>query len=182
LGAAIVLLQIGTGACDSNNLPAPVFSSVVDTAVVYALTGTEIGTASAFDLLTALPARPELDDFYDIAFDIDSGGNPTLYPAALVGLPSSAGIQQSTSAFDDILRAPLDDYVTDTALVIEAGTVFIARSRTTNQGCSAFIGAIPRYGKFEVIGLDPTARTVTLKHLVNLNCGYRDLTPGIPAQ
>jgi hypothetical protein len=39
---------------------------------------------------------------------------------------------------------------------------------------------VPRYGKFHVLALDPTERTVTLEHLINLNCGYRSLTPGTP--
>jgi len=42
------------------------------------------------------------------------------------------------------------------------------------------VGALPRYGKFQVLSLDPVARSVTFQTLVNQNCGYRSLRPGIP--
>lgn len=183
LGAAALGALAAVAACgDTAGLPPPAVENVVDTAIVFALTGTEIGTPSGFDVIAALPARPEQLDPYDFVFDIDTAGTALLMPSLLVGLSSSAGLLKSSQSFDAITRAPLEDYVPDTALVVTEGTVFLARSRSSQEGCSAYLGAIPRYGKFEVVAVDLDARTVTLQHMINLNCGYRDLQPGLPDQ
>jgi len=183
LGAAAAGLVFTAMACGGGTqLPDPIIENVVDSTIVYALNGTTIGTASAFDVVASSRARPELREAYDFAFDIDAGDRPLLLPGNLAGLPSSAGLLESEQTFDEIVRAPLEGYVSDTALVAEVGTVFIARSRSTTTFCSALVGALPRYGKFEVTGIDPAERTVTLRFMVNMNCGYRDLTPGLPEQ
>jgi hypothetical protein len=39
---------------------------------------------------------------------------------------------------------------------------------------------LPRYGKFQVLAIDPAQRTVTLEFLIDRNCGYRGLEPGLP--
>jgi len=38
------------------------------------------------------------------------------------------------------------------------------------------------YAKLEVLAVDSTARRVDFKILVDENCGYRGLEPGIPQQ
>ena len=37
---------------------------------------------------------------------------------------------------------------------------------------------VPLYAKIEIIGFED--RLVHLKTLANVNCGYKDLTPGVP--
>ncbi|MGD2136144.1 MAG: hypothetical protein PVF27_08290, partial [Gemmatimonadales bacterium] len=81
--------------------------------------------------------------------------------------------------FDSIIEAPAEGYEKDSVLTIAPGMTFLARSRAVSSLCG-FLGALPRYGKFRVLEVDETARTVTFEHLVNLNCGYRQLEPGIP--
>ena len=39
---------------------------------------------------------------------------------------------------------------------------------------------MPQYGKLEVLQIDTVAHTITFQHLVDQNCGYRGLEPGIP--
>ncbi|MBE0591709.1 MAG: hypothetical protein IH616_04840 [Gemmatimonadales bacterium] len=177
-------LLVGAGAglaCGGDpGLPPASWENTVDTTEMWALRGTAIGTPSAFDLISALAVRPERADPFDFAFDIDSTGAATLYPSGLLGGSQTAGLHVARTAFDDILRAPLEDYVTDSVTAIDVGTVFVARSRAAPDGCSALTGALPRYGKFEVLSIDAVARTVTFQMLVNLNCGYRQLEPGVP--
>ena len=36
------------------------------------------------------------------------------------------------------------------------------------------------YGKIEILAIDPVARSVTFRYLVNNNCGYLGLEPGLP--
>lgn len=171
---------LGLACGGDTNLPPPTYENVVDTTEMWALEGTAIGTPSGLDLVSTLAVRPELGDPFDFAFDIDSAGVATLYPSGLLGGSETAGLLASNSAFDDVLRAPLEDYVTDSVLAIEVGMVFVARSRSAATGCSALTGSLPRYGKFEVLGIDTVERTVTLQALINVNCGYRQLEPGLP--
>jgi hypothetical protein len=85
-----------------------------------------------------------------------------------------------SESFDDITRAPLEDYVTDSMRVITEGTVLVGRSRSSSIGCPITVGSLPRYAKMEILQIDGAARTVTLRLMANLNCGYRDLVEGIP--
>ena len=175
-GAALI---VALGCGDDLTLPPATFENTVDTVVLAALSGTPIDQPSGFDVVVAQPVRTDRTNGFDFAFDIDEGGIPRIYPAGTLGLSSEPGILESNRTFDAITSAPVEDYVTDTALVVQAGTVFIVRSRSSNVQC-ALAGSLPRYGKFHVLGVDPQARAVTLELLVDLNCGYRGLEPGTP--
>jgi hypothetical protein len=179
-GAAAAGLLTAALACgDSLSLPAATFTNVVDTVVLAALTATPIAQSSAFDVVVGEPVRTDRTNAFDFAFDIDAGGTPRIYPAGALGLPAEPGVLLTDQAFDALTSAPLEGYVTDSALVVAANTVFVIRSRTSPVQC-AFSGGLPRYGKFHVLNVDLGARTVTLEMLVDLNCGYRGLEPGTP--
>ena len=123
--------------------------------------------------------RTDRGEIFDLAFDFDSTGQGLIYPADALGLAAGAGVQELNEAFDDLLRAPRDDYVVDSALVVKPGIVFAARSRSSSLFCS-FLGALPRFGKFHVLDLNPADRSITLELLVDVNCGYLNLEPGLP--
>ena len=176
-------LAIGFGACGGGiQLPKPTFLNFVDTLELYSLRGTPVPTASAFDIVRGFPARMELGDEFDFAFDFSDGGTAIMIPGQALGIPVESGLQPMELAFDDILIAPIDDYVDDSIMSVDVGTVFAGRSRLAPDFCSAFLGALPRYAKFEVLAIDPVEGKITLKYLVNFNCGYRSLEPGLPEQ
>jgi hypothetical protein len=177
--AALGALFAALGCGDDLNLPDAVFPNVVDTVVLAALSGTPIDQPSGFDVVVAEPVRTDRTNAFDFAFEIDAAGTPRIHPAGTLGLAAEPGILRSDESFAAITSAPIEDYVTDTALVVTAGTVFIVRSRSSNVQC-ALAGSLPRYGKFNVLSLDLQARSVTLELLVDLNCGYRGLEPGLP--
>jgi len=163
-------------------LPAATIANTVDTLVLTALNGTPIGPPSAIDLVTGSLSRPELGEDFDFAFDIDSTGTALLYPASRLGRGGSAALQVSSVPFDSIARAPVENFVVDTIMPVTAGKVLILRSRFSSLLCSVFVGSLPRYAKAEILELDGVGRTVTLRLMANLNCGYRDLMPGLPDQ
>ncbi|NIN11567.1 MAG: hypothetical protein GTN62_08690 [Gemmatimonadales bacterium] len=180
LGAVAASLLTAATACGGGlGLPSPVFENIVDTTTLFALQGTAITSPSAFDVVSGRRTRTQLAEPFDFAFDIDETGKPILLPREVLGLRTAAGILLADTPFNSVLRAPTEDYITDSAIPIEEETTFVARSRAASQTCS-FLGALPRYGKFRVLTLDPQQRTVTLELLVNRNCGYRDLEPGLP--
>jgi hypothetical protein len=174
------LLVAGVGACNTGpTLPTPLNTNVVDTVTLSALTGTPIAHPSAFDVVLGQPARSDRTTAFDFAVDLDQAGTTRVYPSGVLGLSKEPAILLSNNAFDAVLSAPLDGYESDSAVAVTAGTVFVVRSRSSSNQCG-LTTAVPRYGKFHVLAIDPQTRTVTLELLVDLNCGYRGLEPGLP--
>ena len=181
--ALAIVLGVGSGACSGSvQLPDPVFINFIDTTELYALTSTPVPSASAFDIVGGFPARIELGDPFDFAFDFDESEAAIVIPGQTLGIPVESGVQPADRAFDDILIAPIEDYIEDSIITLDVGTVFTGRSRLATDFCSTFLGALPRYGKFEVLAIDRVEGKITLKYLVNFNCGYRSLEPGLPVQ
>jgi len=175
--AGFVLL-VAAG-CSGTSLPPAGIPNIIDTSTLYALQGTNIPTVSAYDIANARPTRLELGQSFDFAVDVAGNGRAIIIPAGVLGIPTEAGVQSTDEAFSSITKAPLEDYIQDNTITVAVNGVFLAQSRVTIEFCR-FVGAVPRYGKFKVVAIDTQARTVQLESLVNLNCGYRDLTEGIP--
>jgi hypothetical protein len=176
-----VLVGVLAAACsDANSLADPTQSNVVDTVTLGALEGTSITTPSAYNI-TAGPVRTDASVDFEFAYNIrrlaDGTYQRVLLPRAALGLPSTTsadpGLQQRTEPFDGITRAGSNGYVTDSAVPIEKGQRLVVRSRVI---CSAL--GVPLYGKIEI--LDFKDSTVTFQTLVDGNCGYKDLLPGLP--
>ena len=154
----------------------------VDTVALYALRDTPIRLPSAYDMLQPSgfqAVRTDLSSSFDFAFDIDSSGQARIHPAGTLGLSREPGLQRMDRTFEEVRRAPDDGYRADSTLAVQPGDVFVARSRVSGPPSCIYI-AVPRYGKFHVLAIDTTARSITLESLVDLNCGYRGLEPGIP--
>jgi hypothetical protein len=173
--AALAVVACGTGTA----LPPSQIANVVDTTTIYALSGTSIHLPSAFDVVGGTAVRTDRDYPLDFAFDLDTTGAAVIWPAGLLGLGGAPGLLRSDQAFADVLSAPLDGYVTDSLLTIDAGTVFVVRSRPSSSLCT-LSSSLPRYGKFHVLAIDRQERSVTFEFLVDQNCGYRGLEPGLP--
>jgi len=153
----------------------------IDTVTIFALEGTPISAPSGYDVVFNVPARTDRAAGFDFTFDID-GDTSRIFPTGALGLSVQSGIILSDKEFSQIDIAPTDNYNVDSAMVVHQDTVFVVRSRPDVSGCPIFLGALPRYGKFEILNIDPQARSLTMKSLVNVNCGYRGLEPGLPTQ
>ena len=173
---AFVLVVLAAAACGSGQTA--YFSNYVDTLTLYALRDTPIRTPSAYSILDGRTVRTDTTGAFDFAFDIDSTGTPLLYPAGVLGLDKTPGLQIVHSAFDNVHTAPNDGYVTDSAVAVATGDVFVARSRASSASCIYYV--LPRYAKFEVLAIDSTQRSITLQGLIDLNCGFRGLDTGFP--
>ena len=181
---AVTGLVVLAAACsNTTGLPAAGITNVVDTTSLFALFGTPIATPSAYDLngrLTGHPlVRTDQASAFDFAFNFDSLRRPVLLPTGAVGLGQSSGLQQASVPFDSIKVAPTSGYMFDTGLVVDSGAVVIVRSRPT--GC-LFGVTVFTYAKLVVVRIDTTARRIDFRILVDQNCGYRGLAPGIPTQ
>ena len=178
--AALVGLAVLVAACgDATNLPAPAFTNTVDTVSLYALRGTAITLPSAYVLLGAQRVRTDQTTVLDFAFDFDSLGAPALFPTGAINLGQLSGLQTSTTTFDGLTLAPTGGYIVDKPVALDSGTVVLVRSRPTQ--CS-FGVTLSLYAKLRVLSVDSTARRLDFEILVDRNCGYRGLEPGLPKQ
>jgi len=177
LAGTTFLTAIACG--DSTGLLPPIAPNVVDTATFAAIRGTPIADPSGLDMVTNRVTRTDRGQLFDVAFDFDSAGVAVLLPAGLLGFQPQVGWRRSNQEFDAIRSAPVEDFVADSSLALTVGQVFLVRSRNSSSSCG-FLGAVPRYGKFHVLEIDPQGRSVTLEFLVDVNCGYRGLEPGFP--
>lgn len=178
-----LLLVAGLAACsDPNALPDAQISNVVDTFTISALTGTPIGSPSAYSIADRTPIRTDLSAGFDFAFDIlPGGGTPVLLPRSALGFPTEGallpGLQERDELFAAITEGVTNGYVTTDTIPVAVGERYIGRSRVV---CSAL--GVPKYGKFEILAVDAAARTITIQSLVNENCGYIGLEPGVPEE
>lgn len=173
----------GLLACsDPNQLPDAQIANIVDTVTISALTGTPIPEPSAYSIADRRPIRTDLSAGFDFAFDILPGsGQAVLLPRSALGFPSEGallpGLQERQELFDAITEGITNGYLTTDTIPVAVGQRYLGRSRVV---CSAL--GVPKYGKFEILAIDPVARTITFRGLVNENCGYFGLEPGIPEE
>ena len=177
-----IVLAIGViaaAACSGNQLSPANTSNVVDTFTLGALHGAALSYPSAFDVTLGLPVRTDETSGFDFIYDIDSLGRHLFIPLhALAGLGvtsgSNPGFVVESEDFDALTTAPTDNYVTTDTLVVSAGEVLAVRSRV-----ACYLG-VPQYGKVHVLDFDDSLRTMRIEALADINCGYKNLQPGLP--
>jgi hypothetical protein len=173
-------LLIVVACSDSNGLPDPAFTNIERTETLYALTGTPVGTHSAYSLEGSRQVRTDQSIQFDFAYNIEGDGRHVFVPRAVLAIEPDdnvkPGFRVRTESFDAIVDAPSDGYTTDQVVPIAVGDRFVVRSRVT---CD--IG-VAKYAKLEVLSFDDQARTVTFRVLTNDNCGYKGLEPGLPTR
>lgn len=163
-------------ACSDELFPAS-FENFEDEVELGALIGTAPPIPSGYSIADARSVRTDLSASFDFAYVIDASGKHFLVPIDALGLGSSSsnpGLLKSTEAFASITSAPTNGYVTSDSIEVVVGDVLVGRSRV-----ACFLG-VPQYAKIEVLAFNATTKTVRLKVLANINCGYRSLAPGIP--
>jgi hypothetical protein len=175
----LYLAFLAAVACgDTNGLPDPTLNNEERTETLYALTGTPVGTPSAYAIQGSRRVRTDESQDFDFAYSIESEGRPVFVPRSVLGIDPNAsvqpGLQSSSLSFEGIVEAPTNGYITEQVVPIALGDRFVVRGRIT---CP--IG-VPTYAKLEVVSIDDVARTVTFRVLTNNNCGYRGLQPGLP--
>lgn len=155
----------------------------VDTLTLYAVNGTPLTQPSALLLASRSTYRLGVDALpynFDFLYRIHPVHGPELVPYAAVATATAvtgrSGLIATTTGFDQIDLALQTGYVTDSAAAVSVGSVLYLRSGVPN-GCFLLI---PYYAKLEVLALDPAQRSMTFRILININCGYRGLAPGLP--
>jgi hypothetical protein len=177
LNPLLILLALAAGCSDANSLAAPTSSNVVDTVTIGALVGTPISTPSAFSIFSDAVRVDQTTDF-EFAYNVQGSDSQRVFlPRATLGLVSSGsanpGVQVRSETFDQITEAHSNGYVTDSVVPVSVGQRFMVRSRVV---CTTL--GVPLYAKLEILELDN--KSVTFQVLVDRNCGYKGLKPGLP--
>jgi hypothetical protein len=173
----LLSLALVAGCSDANNLPDPTVESVVETVTIGSLVGTPISTPSAYSVRDNAVRVDQTPDF-EFAYNVQGPDSQrVLLPRAVLGLVSGStadpGLQARSESFDGITEAQSNGYVTDSAVPVSLGQRFMVRSRVV---CTSL--GVPLYAKMEILALDN--KSITFKVLVDRNCGYKGLEPGLP--
>lgn len=181
LALALMAPAVLSGCGEDFRLPPATLETEEFTLTLYALTGTPVGTASAYDLVFLSPVRTDRSTAFDFAVDMvtDASSDTValVIPRGATGLSVDGGVQKVALSYDALLLAPEDGYVEDSALTVDVGDVLAFASR--RQNCNFGI-ARPHYAKALVEAIDRDLRTIQLKVRVDPNCGYRGLDAGLP--
>jgi hypothetical protein len=174
-----LLLVLWVAACsDNSGLPPATLTNVERSDTLYSLIGTPVATPSGYAVDGGRRVRTDQSDAFDFAYNVEPDGRRVFIPRAALGIDTSntanPGFQRRTESFEAITSAPSDGYVSDTIVPIEVGERYVVRGRIT---CS--IG-VPKYAKLEILGFDDVAKTVNFRILIDDNCGFRGLEPGLP--
>ncbi len=175
----LVVFSLASAACnDSNDLPDATIENVERSDTLWALIGTPVSTPSGFSIEGSRRVRTDLSVEFDFAYNIQTDGQHVFLPRAGLGIDTAnsvnPGFVPQTESFEAITTPPGDGYVTETPVPIAPGQRYVVRSRVT---CNA---GVPKYAKLEILGFDDASRIVTFRVLVNDNCGFRSLEPGLP--
>ena len=173
---AVAVLAASAACSTAFTLPPATLGTAQDTVTLWALTGTDLTYPSAYDLVLGTVARTDRTSVFDFAVDISADNlkdtSAVLLPRGALGLYVDGGLQVAPQAFDSITFAPTSGYQDTSAVVVKAGTVVLAASRS--QTCN--FGLVkPLYGKLHVTNVDPVARSITFAIVAARNCGYRSL-------
>jgi hypothetical protein len=180
LAAACGIAALAAACSNSLGLPLASDENIIDTVSLWALDGTALSLPSGYKLanksINKGVVRTDRSSDLDFAFNVDTLGRLVFLPTGALGLGIGSGLHRETATFDAIRTPENSGYTQDSAFVFDTGTVAVVRSR---PGCS--LGAtIFFYAKLKVLAYDTVDHRVDFEILVNANCGYRSLQPGVP--
>jgi len=169
----VVAALAAIAACGDNSLglPAARYNNVVDSVSLWALDGTPLTTPSAYSISGRVAVRT------DQTTGFTPSGEAVLLPTGALGLGKASGILLPAKPFDSITVAPTTGYQDSTAVAVDSGATAVLRSRPIS---SCVVGTVYLYAKLQVLRVDTVARRIDYNILVDQNCGYRGLEPGIP--
>jgi hypothetical protein len=180
----LALATVSVSACSQDDPFRPVATSenVVSTLRVSPISD-GLAASSAVDFVNRRAVRPSLDATggpnFQVAFDLGTDGRILLQPVlAVLNPPSGAGsvgLARTKARFDDLARAPTGGFVNDTTMTTVVGETWVVR---VNPGLCSF--GDPFYAKLVVEDVNLVSRQLSVRFLINRNCGYRDLTVGLP--
>jgi len=188
LRAAGALLALAAAACSDPFSVEADFDTVESVVTLRALTGTPLELPLAL-LVAPVPqvVRPASDFVFDLAFDLDAAGAAQLYPVDVVARPSviagrRVGLQKITGrSYDEVTRAPDGGYDFSDPMPVAVGDVIVVQAIGHPSCLTSFFSTLV-FAKLRIEAIDPAARTMSVRVLVDPNCGFRGFESGTPSR
>ncbi|HLA90748.1 MAG TPA: hypothetical protein VJL28_10000 [Gemmatimonadaceae bacterium] len=168
--------------CDDPFRVTAQFTNVTQPFTVHALSGSPIAFATALNIAVKSVARVDGTLAFDVAFDLNAQGEIVLLPVNVVAQNPAGtrrvGIVRPGVAFESVTEAPRSGYVVDSTTVVRRGEAAVVQSQ--EPACALSVTPF-LHAKIVVDSVDVPARTMYGRALINQNCGFRSLAPGLPA-
>jgi hypothetical protein len=178
---ALLVLAGLLGACTDPLTVKATDENVTQPFSVHALSGSQLSYATALFFPLRTVARVDGSFAFDIAFDLNAQGDVILLPVTVVGQNPSGnrrvGIVKPGLAFDAVTEAPKSGYTVDSVTVVRRGEPAVVQAQET--ACSLSLTPY-YYAKVVVDSIDLPSRTMFGRVMINSNCGFRSLSPGLP--
>jgi hypothetical protein len=180
--AAFALILGAVAACSDPFKVKAQYENADQAFFVHALSGSPVALATALLLPAKSVTRVDGTFNFDIAFDINAQGDIILLPVGVVGQNTTGnrrvGILKPGGSYEGIGSAPLSGYVYDTVTVVKRGESAIIQAQQASCGLalSPYL-----YAKIIIDSIDVASRSMYGRTTIDLNCGFRSLTAGLPA-
>ncbi|MGH7502769.1 MAG: hypothetical protein ACREL7_13565 [Longimicrobiales bacterium] len=177
--AAIVTVALASTAC-GDDLGLGTWVIAPDTALIYSISRPELlGQPSAYDfvqLRRVVIESPGATGLWDVALAEQDGEFVFIPASAFPGIESRTGLSLTTNtSLESLTRAPGDTSAyRSVPVTLQEGGIYVIRTRT--EACPGF-GSGSRYGKFEVLSLEPAIGAVRIVAIRNPLCSDRNLVP-----
>lgn len=179
LVAAFVML---VSACEDPNANKAAFTNADQPFVIAALTGSDVTAPAGLSLANRTVVRIDGIFDFDLAFDINGAGQVVVLPVGKVGTPLGGtrflGLKRGGVSYDQLTEAPKSGYTGDSTMVITLGAGLAIQSQASN--CVYSLTPYT-FAKITIDSVNPVKRMLYGRALINLNCGLRQLTPGLPS-
>lgn len=171
------LALVGAGC--GNSLGPQEWTPTPDTVTLFSVSRSDYtGMPSGLDFVTGQTVA--IEGATAGGFDVvlaEQGGSLVLLPVdAISGSVTGVGVSAITgTSFDDLQEAPSDTskYVRASAVPLEAGSVYVVRSRQSS--CGYISGQW--YAKVQPLALDESQGTARIRFVRNPFCDDRNLVP-----
>lgn len=169
-------------ACDDPFKVRAQFENVSQPFAVHALSGSQLAFATAINLTVKSVTRVDGAFAFDVAFDLDARGDVVLLPVNVVGQnPAGSrrvGIHKPNVSYESVSEAPRGGYVVDSVTVVRRGEAAVIQAQVS--ACALSLTPF-LHAKIVVDSIDTGTRLMFGRILINQNCGFRSLAPGLPA-
>jgi hypothetical protein len=186
LALALVACASILTACGDPNLLRAQLPTISDVYEIFALTGTPAAFPSGINTYVRTAVRVDGNANFDVAFDLDPQGRVIVYPVqkvvTLIGSARRVGLRKVPGAFDALTIAPSGTYA-DSAIVVSPGEVVVSQSVRNGPGDACQFDISPFiYTKITVDSVVTATRSISVKAVLDPNCGFRSFEPGIPTR
>lgn len=180
LRVAIACLAVLTIACGDPTLAKAYLASAPSTFSVYTLTGAPANAPNAVNFLSG-PVRATATFGFDVAFDLDASGKVMLYPVrtiggTLAGGLKRVGLQQVSGTYESLREVPKDGYDTLSVKTVPVGAVLAVELQDFTT-CPSSFGGNALYAKMVIDSVQPSARRIFARSVIDPNCGYHEVIP-----